>query len=957
MKKKRYFLVDMLVLFIASIFIIASTRPSFAAGTHKNYFLKTTVDYGGFGLQYDIVKDDAKNGTASYAEEEGGYTYSKISNYANVVMNKSLSTVNSNSKFLIADFHTDRSGDAAENAAKYDEFIKEKDGEGSGEMNGSLVFSFPGLKGVSSPATSQDYTRASLVGETLVGDLNKAIVFINNNCNTDLVSGHSLRLILAKLSYTSKFESSGSYKFVVGEGRKSTTVTVSVATKSDAGNLIPISGLNYSDYVKISCDKDDEGGKPRYSYFAWRMPKGYHSDQPLYSNLNATAKGLVEGDNGEPSHLTWGQLILQAMVNEECIGTTQQDFANDVQTLIGQGLGSDLSKTIGSVRNMLGLSTMSELVLNMGARPLNYHYGVMTNDMHDIAITVYTVNLILSLLFLGFMIVKLIHQKMVATTNIIAKTNLMEGIKDIVFVCVMLAFFTPLFEILLELNYLIVRTFSYSSDYMSAFSILGSTALSMESMAGFIISTMFLSIDMYINFVYLVREITVSFMFAIAPIIIVSYLWSPTQKNMVFGYIRELVGNIFMQSFHAITMTFFAGYNMSNMTSLQAIGSAYCFIPITQLFRQLVIGNNGGFSEKVGGKLAGQVANMSTGMQKAGLNYRQSKEMFTAQQKANYDIQKGQFDAQLQSGGIQGLGQVLGGAASGLGGDLPGISALTNSVGKGFEVLGSLAGMKVGGEKALETTKSAYEQLGSVHSKQADETLGMGLTELGIGLGVESFDSAGDRMVQNGLATFQKGAISKGTGESMQGDGGDYMAQSNKYRAMQFPLMSATHAAGAAGAALAGAGGKVAADKYNEHKSQKLADGEVARDYFPGFDGLESRHIHDVRNFDEKKGQFELISKVKLEDLTKENIGKDSNLGKIADVYDTFKNRENDVDSMRKWKEMSRETGIKEISINHNGNLEFLMDARRSGFTGRQMKSKDEVKHFIFNDENARRQL
>ena len=91
--------------------------------------------------------------------------------------------------------------------------------------------------------------------------------------------------------------------------------------------------------------------------------------------------------------------------------------------------------------------------------------------------------------------------------------------------------------------------------------------------------------------------------------------------------------------------------------------------------------------------------------------------------------------------------------------------------------------------------------------------------------------------------------------------------------------------------------------------------------------------------------------------LTKETIGKDSNLGKIADVYNTFKNRENDVDSMRKWKEMSRETGIKEISINHNGNLEFLMDARRSGFTGRQMKSKDEVKHFIFNDENARRQL
>ena len=332
------------------------------------------------------------------------------------------------------------------------------------------------------------------------------------------------------------------------------------------------------------------------------MAKGYHPGQPLAKYLSNSYSEASKKDENE--YLTWGQLILQAMLNNDIKGTSEQDFATDVQTIIGQGLGSDLTATISSVRSLLGLSSMSELGLNMGSRPSNYHMGVMSKDMHNIALTVYTLNLMISLTFIGFMIVKMIHQKMLATTNIVAKTTLMEGIKDLIFVAVLLGFFAPLFETLLELNFLIVRTFSYSSEYMASFTALGNKALSMESMAGFIVSSMFLSIDTYINFVYLVRAITVSFLFAISPIIIVSYLWSPAQKNLVFGFFRELVGNIFIQSFHAITMTFFCAYNMSNMSSIEALGSAYCFIPITVLFRQLVLGNSGGFSEKIGGKLA-----------------------------------------------------------------------------------------------------------------------------------------------------------------------------------------------------------------------------------------------------------------------------------------------------------------------------------------------------------------
>lgn len=763
------------LLFIAKSLMISSTIVSSLAITslagHKNYYLKTTVDYGGFGLLHEVVTDDGNGGGGTndeYAEESLGYNYSKIKHYGNVC-NKPYDT--NKTTHLTVNFNEKR--DTPE-----DRVNQYKDLEGVSDD--TLVFSFPGLKGKSYKATSNDYARASLVGDNLVTGLNQAILFIRNNSKSELVSKHSLHLMLGKLCYTSELTNKET-KFEITVGNPSTTFilsSVSSKTKNIQKELIPLNGLDYSDYVKITVK--DGPYKDNYSYFPWRMKKGYYPNDAMANYVGESYTKDAKGADNE--YLSWGQLIVQAMLINDVKGASEQDYASDVQTIIGQGLGSDLTATISSVRNLLGLSSMSELVLNMGARPANYHLGVMSKDMHNIALTIYTLNLTISLTFVGFMIVKMIHQKMVATTNVIAKTTLMEGIKDLAFVAVMLGFFAPLFEVLLELNYLIVRTFSYSSEFMASFSALGQKTLSMESMAGFMVSSMFLSIDMYINFVYLVRAITVSFLFAVAPIIIVSYLWSPTQKNMVFGFMRELVGNIFMQSFHAITMTFFCAYNMSNMSTLEAIASAYCFIPITQLFRQLVLGNNGGFSEKTGGKLAGQISTMTMGMQKSAMQAKQSKEMFTAQAKAQADI----ATAEKNSGFLSGLGNavttvgtgIVTGAVTGTA-VMPGVGTGALAVAGGVSALAGLAMNGFSSNKVADATKTAMGELGNVQANHADQTLGMGLAELGIGLGVSSFDSAGDRMIASGLSSIQSGAVMKGQAESRMGEGGEYMGQAS----------------------------------------------------------------------------------------------------------------------------------------------------------------------------------
>lgn len=930
---------------VSSILVASSMSTTFAG--HKNYHLKTSVDYGGFGLLYEIITDDGNGGGGTktqYSEESHGYNFEKVKHYGNISTG---GYNNSNSNYLTINFNEQR--DTPENRV---EQYKELEGVGSE----TLVFSFPGLKDTHGyKATSVDYTRASQVGETLVTGLNQAILFIKNNSDGNLVSRHSLHLLLAKLSYTSEAK-----PYTISVGEPATSFKIEQATPSDSDKLIPITGLKYSDYVKITAM--DGPYKDNYSYFPWRMEKGYYKGGYLADNVGKYA----DYANGvENEFLTWGQLILQAMLLTDVQGTTEQDFASDVQTIIGQGLGSDLTRTISSVRSLLGLSTMSELVLNMGSRPANYHLGVMSHDMHNIALTVYTLMLMISLSFVGFMIVKMLHQKMLATTNVVAKTTLMEGIKDLAFVAIMLGFFAPLFEMLLELNYLIVRTFSYSSEYMTTFTALGNKALSMESMAGFMVSTMFLSIDVYINFVYLVRAITVSFLFAISPLIIVSYLWSPAQKNLVFGFFRELVGNIFMQSFHAITMTFFSAYNMSNMSSVEALASAYCFVPITQLFRQLVLGNSGGFSEKIGGKLAGNMTQSAMSVRNSAVSAKQAQEMTVAQNKYNAEIASAQKSADIGQAIGSGLGTVLGAVGGTV---LGGNTMLGATIGN---TVGSALSTAINGDKLAEATRNAQGELGGVEKKHAEQNIGMGLAELGVGLGVSSFDVAGDRMMQSGMSNIQKGAEKYGKGEARQGDAGMYAGQAiqDEFEGMHYSktIKSATDPRNFNGmdksekveAIRDKAGGFVAGtvmgglhknlssqNELNEmqkslerNNALSLSQAQVVQPNSGASDLLKNLNVNHVKNLSRNdNNQFELKTNLTMDKISKEFTNSDNSneLYSAYEDYKAFKDLEarkitnNDVTA--RWEATSAKYGIdgfvedafsKEVTMLFNKNSGF----------------------------------
>ena len=804
-KKVKY---NVLIAFMSTFASLVSltTIDSHATST---YYVRALFDEGSFGLVTQVIPDKSEG--KDTLERDGGVNFSNILDYTKAVSGGSL---------------------AVDITKKDPESYKDDYKlvlEGT-EANQGLTFSFPGITtAIDSTskytAMSADSARAELVANTLSKGANDALAFVKTYTKAESIGGEGLRIIADKLGAKSILvQTSGSDSFNTGGATATpkgfsiykvtgpTQNTVWSDNKSGVvkDELIPVNGLDYSDYVVIGTTSNGVGTSKVYGYFPWRMEKGYYKGQALASLVGPEYVSNAESGK-ENEYLTWAQLFIQAGVNADVRGSTSIDTASDSMTLIGQGLGADLTNTISSVRSILNLAPIQELILNMGSRSSTHHYGVMTSDMYDTAKTVYVLVFCVSLLFLSVLVVKMIHQKMISTTNIIARTSLMEGLQDVVFVGVMLAIFPSIFELLLELNYWIVKTFSYSSSYLQAYGISGAKVLGMESLAGFVISSMFLSIDVYINTTYLVRAIAVSFLFAISPIMTISYAWGPTQKKLYFSYLRELVGNIFMQSFHAITMTFFAGYNTTNMSAMEAIASTYCFIPITQLFRSLVIGSQGGFSEQIGGKLAGQLTNTATGMHKSSVAMKQSKEMMDLQANnaktladANWKSQMTAFGAdmigmsangmlsnsEIGSKQMSSVGNAMSKSNNGLvskaGNALKsssGQSAVRGMVGAGLSAGVGLIGAKAGSDMMTKANQDANKNLGEMQMKHSMENIGLGLAQAGIGMGVSSFDSGvGNSMIGSGMSTVERGASEYGKGDAYAGTAGTLLAQAEGSR-------------------------------------------------------------------------------------------------------------------------------------------------------------------------------
>lgn len=556
------------------------SNTSITSSAHNAYFLGITIDQSNGNFKYvpTVVYEENGNMSADNHRE------AQIGDFSSV----------SNNDQTFKDFELPYIADASSHTDEAKKAYADKVGSGNGDVG--LQFTFPGLHGRDAKvpkvnASGIDQDIANFMAEHLVGDLNSAIGFVGSNTKIKANKSFSVddykKMVIDLVSTSQKVYASGSESsFSIVGGEK---ITI---TRGDKEGVKAIDGVSDKDYVVL---KAPNGAV---------IPCLYHADKGYQkrSDISKSYKDSMKVDKWRVvDELNWKIIVLQGNYNAD---VKQITFASvneiikpsDVSLIIGEFFGGMLS----GLRNLLGLYPLNDIFLNNGTRDTSYYYGLMPKAWMSSALLLHLVSQIIAWSVIGFAIIKILLKRQLQTMNIGERVSLMEGLKDLLVTGFALGAFALLFNVLVRANYYLVGIFGGSSSFSE--SIGQTTTMSTGFFATIIINFAFFIITVYFNFVYVLRAFTVALLYGIAPIAIVCIAFGGKYKQIFSSYIKELIANIFLQTFHAICVALFT--NITGATQLRTFELFVIligFIPLTKFVRQSILGLPAGITDEAGG--------------------------------------------------------------------------------------------------------------------------------------------------------------------------------------------------------------------------------------------------------------------------------------------------------------------------------------------------------------------
>ena len=589
MKSKNLFRKTMLIGLVTSMLCgtFAQAMPKkVSAASSKQYFWSVLYDPDSKTMVSTVIEDDSKNPNEN--------TYSLLDT--------------TDTTFTIT----------VDNGAKD---LLDSTKKRTANRGNAYPYTFPGTitnqKEIS--GTSQDLSQANYVSSTLTDSFNRAMSEIVSTCGiTDLTNKKYFELA-SKVYDSALNKSEKSYG--------SCTWKFTSATTADKGVKVitsgPGKGTSASDFVKLTIDGYS-------SVHQFSTPKGYHSGQYLEETLDGASP-----DGWMSSRLSWAHVLYQGAYNyKKNITTADADQLVETNILVELFTGL-LNGLISGISWLLGLNTFDELILIQYSVERDWYKGIMPRAWFIAGQAVYGIALVVALVVIAYAVVKLMIQKNLSTINASQRISLMEGIKDLFVTAAMLALFYPAFLIVCQFNFLLVKalegllmSFSGGVGGTASFqgSLIGVAGLGLGSL---IVSGVVLFLVLKINIHYLMRAITILLLFGTAPYFISTFS-IPGKKNQFFSWLKELLANIFMQTFDAILLVIYViilhsnngigswvGIGTARVSLIARLVMAFAFFPLSSFFKQSVM-NLGTKAEDAGdhaaGVLGSSVANLGAGV-------------------------------------------------------------------------------------------------------------------------------------------------------------------------------------------------------------------------------------------------------------------------------------------------------------------------------------------------------
>ncbi|MFS0558566.1 hypothetical protein [Brevibacillus sp. 179-C9.3 HS] len=241
---------------------------------------------------------------------------------------------------------------------------------------------------------------------------------------------------------------------------------------------------------------------------------------------------------------------------------------------------------------------------------------------------------------------------------------------------------TILYDVIFEMNNSIVSEFGGLIPNKSAVSIIANSS-------GWKIGDIFVflaewGLSLYLNFIYISRLIVIIFLMILAIVAAISLLYAKTRP--FFGiWIKELCGNVFLQSIHALVLAAMAGLASLGAGTMFKLGMIILFVPVTGIIsRWLQLGDS---SSRLGQALT------MTGLSSIGGAVMLAKQAGQVMGGARNNARQGGGESQNMGSdrGTTGIAEAAKGSSS------PGWQRIKNTAGNVGMIAGATAGLPFGG--------------------------------------------------------------------------------------------------------------------------------------------------------------------------------------------------------------------------------------------------------------------
>lgn len=429
------------------------------------------------------------------------------------------------------------------------------------------------------------------------------------------------------------YEGNGKDIYITMTGKGETVKTITM-TQADAPNTIL-----FEEDMLIRADTGYRmSGGPKENPDARTIEitfKGENDKTPrTYVNSNAFNDATIDPDDIAYIKLT--NLIAHALIKHE--GGISTTSTGEEMGLLEKMVFGVLDVFLDAIEFGLGLVSIEDLVYNAATLDgsndsrSNYTLGMYPKEWENLISVVYTFVGLISVSVLVFSVLKVFYRMTLDSMNVGKRVELKDDIASILQTIAIMFIFMFIFKFIAQINYIFVTTV-YEGLGGGSISLMSMENLGGSMIANLILRAAMVVVKVHINVMYVIRALNLALLIALAPAFITAVAFG--KKDLFAKYIQEILGNIFLQSFHALFFLFIfeaqtylmpTGDITTGFTSIfTSVVLTFTVIPTTKAFKMLVMTSSlmhvgdalgGTFASKVkakGTKIANKVGGTAVG--------------------------------------------------------------------------------------------------------------------------------------------------------------------------------------------------------------------------------------------------------------------------------------------------------------------------------------------------------